>query len=265
MPLVFSAITSHTPLLMPNIGKKAGSDALQKTTEGMQHIEKDLYISHPDTILIISPHGNELADSLVLNYGDKFATDFKEFGDLVTRTEFRPDTMLIDRIREDFKAKHLPLTLESAPELDYGMGVPLHFLTSHLKEPRIVPVHTCQLDMKTHYDIGKEMKDELMSYTKRIAVIASADLSHRLAEKAPGGFSQKGVEFDERIKQIIESGRLVDILDIDDGWVTEAQACGAKVLAMLFGILDEVRTVPKVISYENPFGVGYMIADMKVG
>lgn len=264
MPLVFSAISAHTPLLMPTIGKEAGLKALDKTVKAMQQLEQEMYLSHPEVVLIISPHGNALPDALTINLNSKYLTNFQDFGDLVTRLEYKPETMLIDRIREDFKSKHLPLVLESTASLDYGTAVPLYYLAQHLENIRIVPFYTTQLDMKTHFDAGKELKDEIMSSTKRIAVIASADLSHRLTEKAPGGYSKKGVEFDEKIRSIIDTGNLVDILDIDEAWVSEAQACGAKTIAMLFGMLEDVGHKTKILSYESPFGVGYLVADVTI-
>lgn len=264
MPLVFAAISAHTPLLMPTIGKEAGLKALAKTVTAMQQLEQELYLSNPEVIFIISPHGNALPDSTTINLNSKYLTNFQDFGDLVTRLEYKPDTMLIDRIREDFKSKHLPLILESTASLDYGTAVPLYYLTQHLEKIRIIPFYTTQLDMKTHFNIGKELKDEIMSSTKRVAVIGSADLSHRLTKKAPGGYSKKGVEFDEKIRAIIETGDLVDILDIDEAWVREAQACGAKTLATLFGMLEDVGHKTKVLSYESPFGVGYLIANIAI-
>lgn len=264
MSLVFSCIAAHTPLLMPSIGKE-GLAVIEKTKNAMQQLEQELYVTQPETIIVISPHGDALPDAVSINLNSKYVTNFEEFGDLVTKLEWKSEIMLIDRIREDFKEKHLPLVLGSSDFMDYGSAIPLYYLTQHLPNIRVVPIVASQLDMKTHYTFGKELKDEIMSSTKRIAVVASADLSHRVSENSPEGLSPKGVAFDEKVQDVITKHNPLGILDIDEAWATEAQACGAKVLAMLYGIMDDVHCECKVLSYEKPFGVGYLVARMKIG
>jgi AmmeMemoRadiSam system protein B len=264
MSLVFAAITAHTPLLMPTIGKE-GLSVIAKTKEAMLQLEQELYVAQPETIIVISPHGDSLPDALSINLNSKYVTNFEEFGDLVTRLEWKSEIMLIDRFREDFKEKHLPLVLGSSEHIDYGCAVPLYYLTQHLPNVRIVPLITSQLDMKAHHTFGKELKDEIMSSTKRIAVIASADLSHRVGENSPDGLSPRGVAFDEKVMEVITKHDTNGILDLDEDWIKEAQACGAKVIATISGMLDDVNHEAKVLSYEKPFGVGYLVARMKIG
>jgi aromatic ring-opening dioxygenase LigB subunit len=264
MSLVFAGIAAHTPLLMPTIGKE-GLSIIQKTKEAMEQLERELYVAQPETIVVITPHGDALPDSLSINLNSKYVTNFEEFGDLVTKLEWKSEIMLIDRFREDFKEKHLPLVLGSSEYVDYGTAVPLYYLCQHLPQIRVIPLITSQLDVKTHYTFGKELKDEIMGSTKRVAVIASADLSHRVGENSPEGFSAKGVAFDEKIIDVITKHNPVGIMDLDEPWIGEAQACGAKVIATLCGLLDDVRHESKVLSYEKPFGVGYLVAQMKIG
>ena len=238
---------------------------MEKTKLALQQLEQELYVAQPETIIILTPHGESLPDALSINLNTKYVTDFTEFGDLGTRLEWKSEMRLIDGIREDFKEKHLPLVLGSSEHLDYGSAVPLSYLTAHLPHVRIIPLITSQLDAKAHYLAGKELKDEIMSSTKRIAVIASADLSHRVGENSPAGLSPKGVSYDEKILDIFTKQTPMGIMDIDEAWSQEAQACGSKVLAMFCGVLDDVRHEAKVLSYEKPFGVGYLVAQMKIG
>lgn len=264
MALVFSCITPHTPLLMPTIGKDA-LGVIEKTRAAMIELEKELAALQPETIVIISPHGESLPDALSINLNAKYVTNFQEFGDLVTKTEWKSDMMLIDGIREDFKDKQLPLVLSSSEFVDYGCAVPLSYLTKNLPNVRVIPLLTSQLDMKQHYDMGKELKDEIMAATKRVAVIASADLSHRVAENSPDGLSPRGVAFDEKVMDMVTKHDFIGILDIDDAWSREAQSCGSKVLAVMAGVMDGVKHQAETLSYEKPFGVGYLVAKMTIG
>ncbi len=264
MSLVFAGITAHTPLLMPTIGKE-GLAVIEKTKTAMEQLERELFAAQPETIIVITPHGDALPDALSINLNTKFVTNFEEFGDLVTKLEWKSEIMLIDRLREDFKDKHLPLVLGSAEFLDYGTAIPLYYLTQHLPEIRVIPLIASQLDIKTHYAVGKALKDEIMGSTKRVAVIASADLSHRVGENSPEGLSPKGVAFDEKIMEIISKNNSMGVMDIDEQWITESRTCGAKVIATLCGLLDDVHHEARVLSYEKPFGVGYLVAQMKIG
>ncbi|MFA6603523.1 MAG: AmmeMemoRadiSam system protein B [Patescibacteria group bacterium] len=263
MSLVFTCITAHTPLLMPTVSKE-NLALLEQTKKAMEKLEQDLYLAQPETVLIISPHGDILPDAITLNANPEYVTNFEEFGDLVTKQRWKSDFMLIDRIREDFKIKHLPLALMSSEALDYGMSVPLCYLTAHLPQIKIAPLLTSQLDLKTHYELGRQLKDELMSSTKRIAVIASADLSHRVGPQSPAGYSPRGEELDAKIRELVEKDQLRGLLDIDAAWSDEAKACGMNVLAVLAGIMDDVKHQTEIISYEKPFGVGYLVAGMRI-
>ena len=68
----------------------------------MQQLEQDLYIAQPETLFVISPHGESLPDALCINLNGKYVADFSEFGDLATRPTWKSEVMLVDRIREDF-------------------------------------------------------------------------------------------------------------------------------------------------------------------
>ncbi len=264
MTLIFSGIAAHTPILMPKIGKVEGLKIIEKTSQSMKQLEQELLAARPDIIVIISPHGEMLVDAITINFNSKYVSRFDEFGDLVTKDEWRPATMLIDRLREDFKRLHLPLTLTSEDFLDYGSSVPLHYLTESLKEVRIVPLRpSSELGLKAHFEIGTALKSEIMDSTSRIAVIASADLSHRVGEDSPSGLSPKGVAFYDKVVELLKERNPIGILDVDDDWAKEAQACGAAPLALLFGLLDGMNVEPQIFSYEKPLGVGYLVASIK--
>lgn len=263
MSLVFACVTPHTPLLLPSVAKEKLA-LLDKTRNAMLELEKDIYVSQPDTIVILTPHGNGLPDALTVNMESRYVTNFEEFGDLVTKELWKPDSMLINRIREDFKSKHLPLTLTSSEALDYGVSIPLHYLAAHLPKVKIVPVMISSLDLKTHYSLGREIKDEIVSSTSRVAVIASADLSQRVSAESQGGLSARGTAYDEKMLEILKQHTHLSILDVDDAWVEEAQTCSSRVLATFFGLIEDINHKTDLLSYEKPFGIGYAVANIRL-
>ncbi|MEA3249406.1 MAG: AmmeMemoRadiSam system protein B [Patescibacteria group bacterium] len=264
MALVFTAIAAHTPVLIPSIGK-GGLDIIKSTKSAMERLEQDLYIAQPDVLIVISPHGDTLPDAITINMNAKYVSNFEEFGDLVTKMEWKPAMMLMDRLREDFKTSDLQMAMNSQDELDYGTSVPLYYLTQHVKDINVIPiVPSSKMDLKTHYEFGKKMKGEIIKSTERIAVVASADLSHRVSEKSPDGLSPKGVAFDEKVIEVLREHNPVGILDIDEAWMEEASTCSARALAMMFGVLDGVHHEAEILSYEKPLGVGYLVASIRV-
>jgi len=263
MSLVFGALSPHPPLLIPNIGKENIS-RVEKTKIAMEELEKDLYITQPDTIVIISPHGQIYPEIFTINAHPELNFDFKEFGDLVTIGKFTTDLSLIADIASAAKKTNKPVMLQSDSSLDYGSSVPLFYLTKHMSGVKIIPIGYSGLDLKKHFDFGYLLKEILMDTNKRVAVIASGDLSHRLSNNSPAGFSPSGKKFDEAILNSLQSGNTAGIINLDEKMIIEAGECGLKSLMILLGVLRNINYNLKILSYENPVGIGYLVAEFGI-
>ncbi|MCX6782188.1 MAG: AmmeMemoRadiSam system protein B [Candidatus Magasanikbacteria bacterium] len=257
MSLVFAAITPHPPLLIPSIGK----DELRKvakTKQAMDDLEEQLYAAHPDAIVIISPHGSFFPDVFTINYCTEYYSDLKQFGDLSTKLKFSGDFELAHRLRDATKREHLPATMISEEKLDHGAIVPLYYLTRHLPNCKIIQLGFCNLDYKTHLEFGALLKEEIFKLNKRIAVVASGDMSHALSNDAPAGFNKHGQEFDAKMRELLMAKNLAGILKMDAGFVEQAAECGLRSILILLGMLQNIRYDYRELSYEGPFGVGYL-------
>ena len=260
MSLVFAGITPHPPLLIPSIGKET-IKKVEKTKEALEKMEEELYLTSPDTIIIISPHGSYFKDAFTVNQCLEYETDFREFGDLSTRVKFRGEMSLAFKIREAAEKAHMPSTMISEPTIDHGTAVPLIFLTRHLPQINIIPVGFCDLDWKAHTDFGYLLKEQIMESNRRISVIASGDLSHALNNDAPAGFNAAGPEFDKKIQELLAQNNVAGMLQLDPQFVSSAAECGFRSFLILMGILREMSYTYKCHSYEGPFGVGYLTAN----
>jgi len=47
--------------------------------------------------------------------------------------------------------------------------------------------------------------------------------------------------------------------------ISDAGECGLKSIAILLGILEGIKYEPQILSYEGPFGVGYLTAEFIFG
>jgi aromatic ring-opening dioxygenase LigB subunit len=119
----------------------------------------------------------------------------------------------------------------------------------------------CDLDWKTHLDFGYLVKEKILDTNKRVAVIASGDLSHALSADSPAGFNPVGIKFDEKIQELLANGNAVGMLQLEADFVKNASECGFKAFLILMGILKNLDYTYRQHSYEAPFGVGYLTAN----
>lgn len=260
MSLVFAAITPHPPLLIPSIGKD-NLKKIAKTQAALQKLEEELYLSHADVVVVISPHGPLSPDAFTVNMCDEFTTDLKEFGDLTTKLTFKGELNLPYNIRSTAKKEGIETILISEPKLDHGTAVPLFYLTQHLENISILPIGFSNADAKTHLDFGYLLKEQIMQTNKRVAVIASGDLSHALTTDAPAGFNAKGPEFDQKIQELLATRNTVGIAQLDTAFINDAAECGLRSFLILLGVLQGINYTYESYTYEGPFGVGYLTAN----
>ena len=260
MSLVFAAITPHPPTLLPTIGKDK-VDALKKTQEALEQIEQDLYIAKPNVIFIISPHTGRFDGSFCVNANMKFHSTFKEFGDLTTSQEWLGIPDMAATIAHKSREESYGMQLISEEELDHGASIPLHFLTSHLPEVRVLPVGYSNLDAKSHIQFGELLKDVIMDSDKRVAVIASGDMAHCHHTEAPGGFHKDAEAFDTQLIELLETRNTVGVSQMDTTMIENADECLYRSVLILLGILKNMDYNFKNYSYETPHGVGYLVGN----
>ncbi len=256
--IVYAAIVPHSPLLLPTVGKEHRAK-LAATVAALQEVEQGLYLAKPDVVVIIAPHGARYPDAFSINLSQNYTGNFKTFGDFSTTINVKGDFMLIDHLQRLMREENVPFTLTSNGDLDYGFLVPIQLLTSHLTT-KFIPISPSLLDGKAHYDFGRQLKRILHADPKRVAIIASADLSHKLGPESPGGASAEGPQFDAGIKAALETNDIAKLMAMSPSLVEGAGQCGYRPIMIMLGALDEINVSSKVLSYEAPFGVGYLTA-----
>ncbi len=262
MPIVFSAITPHPLLLIPNIGKSNLSQ-LKATQTAFDKLKAALEKSMADTLLIISPHGRVQKEAFGMNLCPDFSADFEEFGDFATRFRWPGNVGLAHRLKEALETS-APLQLLSEAKLDYGTSVPLSQLVGGNTSMKLIPLYYSGHDIEAQYEFGKHLHPHLQRSNENIAVIASGDLSHRLDKGSPGGYSAKAKRFDTKVLKYLKEKNTQALLDLDKDLIVEAGECGLKSIMLLLGIMDEINYQPKQLSYEHPFGVGYLAMNLEL-
>ena len=262
MPLLLSAIVPHPPILIPTIGKNH-LKRLKATLNSYEKLKNKLSEKKIDTIIIISPHGKAYEDAFTINFNPKLICDFKDFGDFSTQKEWDLDIELAYKIKENLETT-TPLQLNTNDFLDHGSSVPLYILTESLKNIKIIPIHHSGLSLREHFNFGEKLKTQIFLSNKNIAIIASGDLSHALSKDSPAGYSPKGKKFDKKIIELLNAKKIDEILNLDPKFIDEAKECGLRSFLIQQGILKDVNYKAKTLSYEAPFGVGYLVMDFEI-
>lgn len=251
MPLVFAAITPHPPLLIPAIGKEEMAK-VEKTKKALATVEAELYLSKAQIIIIISPHSGLFKDSFALNAERQFQSNFEKFGDLTTKKQWSGTPELAAQLAHDSRGRDLPVQLVSEERLDHGVTVPLFYLTNNLPEIKILPVGYSGLSAMEHVRFGEMLKDRIMASAKRVAVIASGDLSHHQAENPAAN------KFDQTLTALLAHRSVGSIIALDDELVCDVDECGYRSILILLGVIKNLDYKFTIHAYENPFGVGYL-------
>ncbi|MBM3258093.1 MAG: hypothetical protein FJZ05_02690, partial [Candidatus Nealsonbacteria bacterium] len=151
----------------------------------------------------------------------------------------------------------------SSPHPDWGFEVPLYFLAENFKG-KISKVLTSFESPESHFKQGKNTYKNLEK-DKKYAIIASGDLSHCLKEDGPYRLNPQGEKFDKELIESLKNKNIENILKLDDKY-PEAGECGLRSFCFLLGILDESKAdwQAEILSYQSPFGVGYLAANFKL-
>jgi AmmeMemoRadiSam system protein B len=260
MSLVFAGLVPHSPILLGSIAKGEEQKA-QKTLDAISLMEQNLYISKPEILCIITPHGSLYEESFSINSNTNFISDFSEFGDLKTQKNWAGAPEIAAKISHACAVSNISVQQYSEEKLDHGSSVPLILLTNYFKNIKILPIGHSHLSPKIHLDFGKLLKDIFMESNKRIAMIASSELSKRLSPESPEGHHVDGEKFDNQLVSLLETRNTAGISQMDPELIKNAKECGYFSILILLGALQNMNYDFKNLCYEAPFGAGYLTAE----
>jgi aromatic ring-opening dioxygenase LigB subunit len=257
MSLVFAALCPHSPILVPEIGRE-NREKLQKTISALSRLEEDLYLSYPDIIFVLSPHEALHEKAFVINVHETFTANFEEFGDLEKQNTWKGSEDLGAKIAHKAIAENISIKLINEEKIRYGTSIPLMYLCRHLKNTRVVPIGYSNLSPKDHFSFGEMLKEIIAETPKRIAVIASGDMSHCITKKSPIKYNLAGKEFDQKIQELLSTHNSLGITQLDEKLINNAHECMYKSLLIASGILKNIDYRFENYCYEYPFGVGHL-------
>lgn len=259
MPLIKAFLLPHSPLLVPEIGR-ANHEFLAKTAAAYQKVKTDFIEAGVETLIIISPHNKIRENFFIVNSAPEMEISFPDFGFIPPKNFLKGDIIFSDKIKNNLK-NEVPLRILSDSALDYGSAIPLYLLKTAETNFKILVISPADdFSLEENFNFGLKLAETVETEAKKIAIIVSGDLSHRLKRKSPGGYSPKGAKFDNKLIEYLSDPENAkkNILNMDKRLISEASECGLKPLVILLGILDKLKWEPDILAYQTDFGIGYL-------
>lgn len=271
MSVAIAVAVPHPPLIVPGVGHGRERE-IKSTVDAYREVARRVAALQPDTVVISSPHTTTYLDYLHIAPGPGARGTFARFGDTTDGSHVTYDEELVAELCRLAREEGIPAGTsgERERDLDWGVLVPLHFLQQAYDERRaagtepapyrVVRMGISGLSPLQHYRMGQAIARAAERLDRRIAYVASGDLSHKLTEDGPYGLSPDGPVFDRLTCDAFASGNFLSLLTADPGLCERAAECGLRSFQIMAGALDRTPVSSELLSYEGPFGVGYGVA-----
>jgi AmmeMemoRadiSam system protein A/AmmeMemoRadiSam system protein B len=256
----------HPPILLPEVGK-GEEKKIQSTFDACKTIGEEIKEERPETIIIISPHGPVFSDAIAVSF-ENLSGNLLKFGAPNVGGTIEIDQELTDKIIRKAEGADISVVeLDHSTsrrygityELDHGAIIPLYFTGLNYKFVHITYGMLGKIDL---YRFGMVIKEAVKQLDRKVALIASGDLSHRLLKEGPYPYSEYGEVFDKTIVNLLSEGNVLDIFTLDSKMCQEAGECGLRSIYIMLGAIDG-KFKGELLSYEGPFGVGYSVMRFK--
>jgi MEMO1 family protein len=259
--LVFAGIAPHPPIMVPEVGRDAIAE-VDDSIAAMAEMTERVIATGAETVVIISPHAPLEPSAFVAYDGPQLYADFANFRAPTATVHAALDEDLLNEITRAAAEQELVVIRIRGYDLDHGTAVPLYFLQHNGWHGKVVSLGYSFLTNEEHIRFGRSIRKAIDKLGKPVAFIASGDLSHRLKPDAPAGFNSNAHYFDEEIVDAIHRGHTTRIVEVDQEMRRLAGECGYRSILVALGVAESSAPSCEVISYEAPFGVGYLVAQL---
>ena len=263
MALRVAVLMCHAPIVIPPIGGDRAEECAE-TTKAMEAAAEAVVASGAETVMVVSPHTPRHRQAFGYVMGETLKGDFHTFGIRGFETAFRADAAAAATVARQAERAGLSISPANVQNLDHGALVPLWFLQQAGFKGRIAvfgfPWDSAAGDNRR---FGEALSATMDTLERSWALVASGDMSHALKAGAPAGFHPKAHLFDEAVVACVKEGRFQDVSRIDPDTRNLAAEDVVDSLEVADGALATDRIGLRFLSYEAPFGVGYLVAILK--
>ncbi len=260
MEMISAVIMPHPPIARPMVGR-GEEKKIQATLDAYRTASRQIAGYAPETIVVISPHNIFYRDAFYISPGETYNDSLSRFRAPDDRISVPYDSELRDEIIRLFEEEGIPAVQEKryANEPDHGSLIPLLFIREEYPDFRVVRIAPSLLSDETLVEAGRLIERAAAHLGRRITLLASGDLSHKLLPEGPYGYVEEGPKFDARVTEMMRTGDLRSFREFTPEFRDKCAECGLPGFIMLSGALESYHVKPDFLSYEGTFGVGYAV------
>jgi aromatic ring-opening dioxygenase LigB subunit len=269
MAIVSAVIAPHGSQVIEGAVAPHASAAARVTTEGMEELGRRVAASGADAAIVFTPHNVHVEGAMAVIESGRIegALPGSPAG---IAMDLPVDRELAADVKQAVRSAGVPVVgisyggndaASATFPMDWAVLVPLWFLGGR-QDPPIPTVVLCparDLDAGAHVRAGRAVGEAARRSARRVVVVASCDQAHRHQESGPYGYAPDAAAFDDQMADIIRSGDLSRLLDIDPAFVSRAAADSWWQSLLLHGALGEGWR-SDLISYEHPTYFGMLCA-----
>ena len=266
MAILAAFMVPHPPMIVPAVGR-GSEQQIQKTIDAYEQVADEIAALAPETIIITSPHAVMYADYFHISPGRGARGDFGRFRAAQVRFDEAYDRELVSELASIASEQGFPAGVmgERDKQLDHGTMVPLYFVRNKYKGAKIVRIGLSGLPLSEHYRLGQMIREAVDRTGRRVVLIASGDLSHKLQDYGPYGFAEEGPQYDARIMDVCGRAAFGELFDFDETFCDRAAECGHRSFVIMAGAFDGLAVKATQLSHEDVTGVGYGICTFYPG
>lgn len=268
MSILGAVAVPHPPIILPEVGR-GEEQKISETIEAYKEISRRIVELNPETIIITSPHSIMYADYFHISPGIEASGDMAQFRAGQVKLSINYDTDFVKRLSTEAMAQDVAAgTLgERTPSLDHGTMIPLYFLEKaglDFDRVKFLRIGLSGMSNAVHYKFGQIISRVADELGRKIFLVASGDLSHKL-KGSHYGTVPEGEQFDSQVMDNLGGANFLQLLTMDDKLCSRAAECGLRSFWIMAGALDKLNVRAEKLSYQGTFGVGYGIVYFNVG
>lgn len=257
--IVFAGLMPHAPILVPGVGKGRLAQ-VKRTVSAMAKEAAHVVAAHPGTIVLVSPHSPRQSGAFGVWRTPRLRGSLEQFGSREDRVDLPLDRPFADRLEQEIGQRGWRTWRIMGADLDHGATVPLVYLVAAGWKGPVVIVSLNYPGEGGLDALGHAIAATAQALRRRVAIIASGDMSHRLTPTAPGGYDPDGKRFDETFIDRLRVGAPAEIGRIDPSLQEAAAEDAVDSTRVALAATGYATNGHEVLSYEGPFGVGYGVA-----
>ncbi len=253
----------HPPIIVEEIGR-GYLEQVRNTRTAMRLVAEEISHFSADLVLISTPHNAFIPNRVGVLTKEKLSGSFADFGFPNLRYDLEGDPNFVSTLLSHPETREF-VTAVNSSELDHGTLVFVDFLKRAGASGKFAVLTATVGSLDFFYRFGAGLRKVLDESEGRFTYVASGDLSHCTRVTPGRNYHEEGPVFDKKVTEAVKNCDPVPLLDLDESFLSKAEQCGLYSFLICFGLFSGVGCSGEVLSYEDPFGVGYLVGSVKEG